>query len=92
MSKKVNISKEDIEKYYIEELHTVQECTEYFGVAKTTFNRYLKKYGIVRSKEDKSKVYSRAQNSEDLKKKIRETNIKKYGAVSKVAKASFAAA
>ena len=85
MSKKVNISKEDIEKYYIEELHTVQECTEYFGVAKTTFNRYLKKYGIVRSKEDKSKVYSRAQNSEDLKKKIRETNIKKYGAVSKVA-------
>ena len=85
MSKKVNISKEDIEKYYIEELHTVQECTEYFGVAKTTFNRYLKKYGIVRSKEDKSKVYSRAQNSEDLKKKIRETNIKKYGAVNKVA-------
>ena len=85
MSKKVNISKEDIEKYYIEELHTVQECTEYFGVAKTTFNRYLKKYGIARSKEDKSKVYSRAQNSEDLKKKIRETNIKKYGAVNKVA-------
>lgn len=88
MSKKVNISKEDIEKYYIEGLHTVQECTEHFGISKTTFNRYLKKYGIVRSKEDKSKVYSRAQNSEDVKKKVRETNIKKYGAVSKVAASS----
>lgn len=88
MSRKVNLSKEDVEKYYIEEFHTVQECIEHFGIAKTTFNRYLKKYGIVRSKEDKSKVYSRAQNSEEVKKKVREANIKKYGAVSKVAASS----
>lgn len=90
MSRKVNLAKEDIEKYYIDGLHTVQECTEYFGVAKTTFNRYLKKYGIERSKEDKSKVYSQAQNSEDVKKKIREANIKKYGAANKVASNSSA--
>lgn len=88
MSKKVNLSKEDTEKYYIEELHTVQECAEHFGIARSTFNQYLKKYGIVRSKEDKSKVYSRAQNSEDVKQKVREANIKKYGAVSKVAASS----
>lgn len=88
MSKKVNLSKEDIEKYYIEELHTVQECANHFRIAKGTFNRYLKKYGIVRSKEDKSKVYSRAQSSEDVRRKAKETNIKKYGAVSKVAAGS----
>lgn len=88
MSKKVNLSKEDIEEYYIEQLHTAQECAEHFGIARGTFNLYLKKYGIARSKEDKSKVYSRAQNSEDVKQKVREANIKKYGAVSKVAASS----
>ena len=88
MSKKVNLSKEDIEEYYIEELHTAKECAEHFGIARDTFNRYLKKYGIERSKEDKSKVYSRAQSSEDVKQKVREANIKKYGAVSKVAASS----
>lgn len=88
MSKKINIAKEDIIEYYINELHTVKECEEYFNIAKTTFNRYLKSYGIKRSKEDQSKVYSRAQNSEELKERIRNTNMTKYGASSKSASLS----
>lgn len=52
MSKKVNLSKEDIEKYYIEELHTVQECADHFKVSKSTFQKYTEEYGI---KKDRTK-------------------------------------
>lgn len=88
MSKKVNITKEEIEEFYIKGLHTLKECEDHFGIAKSTFNRYLKKFGIQRSKEDKSKVYSRAQNLEENKEKVRQTNLKKYGAANKVAASS----
>lgn len=85
MSKKINLSKEEIEKYYIKELHTAEECAAHFGMARTTFNRYLKKYGIERSKEDKSRVYSRVQNSEEVKAKALKSNMEKYGCANKVA-------
>lgn len=88
MSKKINLTKEDLEEYYIKGLHTAEECASHFGMARTTLNRYLKKYGIERSKEDKSKVYSRSQNSEEVKEKIRNANIAKYGSVNKVASES----
>ena len=88
MSKRTNIAKEDIIEYYINGLHTVKECEAHFDISKTTFNRYLKSYGIKRSKEDKSKVYSRAQNSEELKERVKNTNMTKYGASSKSASLS----
>lgn len=88
MSRKINLTKEDLEEYYVKGLHTAEECASHFGMARTTLNRYLKKYGIERSKEDKSKVYSRAQNSEEVKEKIRNSNIAKYGSVNKAASES----
>lgn len=83
MGKKIDITKEQIEEYYIQGLHTVQQCAEYFGIARSTFNRYLKEYDIQRSKEDKSKIYSRTQKSEEVRNKIRDTNVAKYGAANK---------
>ena len=52
-------------------------------MGKTKFYRCLKKYEIVRSQEDKSAVYSRAQNKPENKEKIRQANLKKYGAANK---------
>ena len=85
MGKKNNITKEQIEEYYVRGLHTAQQCADYFGVARATFNRYLRNYGIRRSKEDKSKIYSQTQKSEEVKNKIRNTNIVRYGAANKTA-------
>lgn len=85
MSKKINITKEEIEEFYIKGLHTVEECAKHFGMGKTAFYRYMRKYGVERSKEDKSKVYSRAQNLEENKEKTRKTNLARYGAATKTA-------
>lgn len=85
MGKKNNITKEQIEEYYVRGLHTAQQCADHFGVARATFNRYLRNYGIRRSKEDKSKIYSQTQKSEEVKNKIRNTNIVRYGAANKTA-------
>lgn len=85
MSKKIDITKEEIEEFYIKGLHTIGECAKHFGMGKTSFYKYMRKYGIERSKEDKSKVYSRAQNLEENKEKIRKANLAKYGAATKAA-------
>lgn len=50
MSKKVNLAKEDIEKYYIEEHHTAQECADYFKTSRSTFQKYVKEYEIKKSR------------------------------------------
>ena len=76
-------SKEEIIEYYIKELHTVQECADHFNISKNKFYRCLKIYDIVRSQEDKSAVYSRVQQTEEIKAKIAQANIEKYGAINK---------
>ena len=77
-------SKEEIIEYYIKGLHTVQECADYFNIGKTKFYRCLKLYDITRSQEDKSAVYSRIQNTEEVRTKIVQANLQKYGAVNKI--------
>lgn len=76
-------AKEAIIEYYIKGLHTVQECADYFNIGKTKFYRCLKLYGISRSPQDKSAVYSRIQNTESVRAKITQANLQKYGAVNK---------
>ena len=76
-------SKEEIIEYYIKELHTVQECADHFNISKNKFYRCLKIYDIVRSQEDKSAVYSRVQQTEEIKAKIAQANMEKYGAINK---------
>lgn len=77
-------SKEEVEEYYIQQLHTINECVEHFNISKTKMYTCLRKYGIKRTEEDKSKVYSNAQSKTENKEKIRQTNLRKYGAVNKV--------
>lgn len=76
-------SKEEIEKYYIEELHTVSECSKRFGISKSKVYSCLRAYGLKRTAEDKSKVYSKAQSNEANRAKTRQTNIERYGAANK---------
>lgn len=76
-------TKEEVEEYYTHQLHTVLECAQHFSISKTKMYTCLKKYGIKRSKEDKSKVYTTAQNKPENKEKIRQANFEKYGAANK---------
>lgn len=76
-------TKEEVEEYYTHQLHTVLECAVHFNISKTKMYTCLRKYGIKRTKEDKSKVYSNTQNKPENKAKIRQTNIEKYGAANK---------
>lgn len=76
-------TKEEIIEYYIKGLHTAQECADYFNIGKTKFYRCLKFYNIIRSSEDKSAVYSRIQNTEEVRAKITQANLQKYGSVNK---------
>lgn len=84
MERNIYPTKEEVEEYYIHQLHTVLECAKHFNISKTKMYTCLKKYEITRSQEDKSKVYSNTQNKLENKEKIREANFKKYGAVNKV--------
>lgn len=77
-------TREEVLQYYINDMHTVKECAVYFNIGISKFYRCLKDYGIVRTKEDKIKVYTKAQNSEEVKQRILDSNMKKYGAVNKL--------
>ena len=76
-------SEEEVEEYYIQQLHTVQESADHFNISKTKMYACLKKYNIKRTQEDKSKVYTITQNKAEIKEKIKQSNMKKYGAVNK---------
>lgn len=83
MKRNENPPKEELEQFYINELHTINECAKHFGISKTKVYRCLKNYGIVRTQEDKSKVYSRVQNDPVNRETIKNANLKKYGFVNK---------
>lgn len=76
-------SKEEVEEYYIRQLHTIKECVEHFSISKTKMYACLKMYDIKRTQEDKCKIYTNAQNKTENKEKIKQANLKKYGAVNK---------
>lgn len=46
MSKKINITKEEIEEFYIKENHSRSETAEHFGIKEDTLKYCLKKFGI----------------------------------------------
>lgn len=52
-------SREDIEKYLIEQNHTNNELYRYLGVSSTVGIRLIKHYGIVRTADQKKAAYSR---------------------------------
>ena len=52
-------SREDIEKYLIEQNHTKNELYRYLGVSSTVGIRLIKHYGIVRTDDQKRAAYSR---------------------------------
>lgn len=67
MPKKINLpSKEDIVNYYITQGHSQKACAEYFGVSRDTFQRWCKIYDLTSSIDDRVK-------------KIKATNLQKYG-------------
>lgn len=76
-------SEEEVEEYYVQQLHTVQESADHFNISKTKMYACLKKYNIKRTQEDKSKVYTITQNKAEIKEKIKQSNMKKYGAANK---------
>lgn len=76
-------SKEEMIEYYIKGLHTVSECSKRFGIGKNKVYSCLRAYGLERTAEDKSRVYSKAQSDEANKTKTRQTNVERYGAANK---------
>lgn len=81
--------KEDIVELYIKQNKSVEDCSEYFGYSKSTFQRLLKKLSI---KKDRKLVYQLQKETlmkingvenvfqlDSVKKKSNQTRLEKYG-------------
>lgn len=80
-----SITKEDIEKYYIEENHSQKECAEHFGILQRMFNKVLKYYGIHKDNSKhselikKSKLEKYGNENYNNREMAEKTCIEKYG-------------
>jgi len=64
--KKVEISQEEFKEYYITQNHSLDECSEHFGLSKTSIAKRIRAWGV--------------HKPENLRmEKIQKTNISKYG-------------
>lgn len=85
--KKINLpSKEELFDYYIAELHTKEEACSFFKVSSTTFSRWLRLYGIVKTHEQESLTKKLRGDPASAQEKRAATCLRKYGvdAVSKL--------
>jgi len=85
--KRQDITKEQIEKFYIEENHSIDECCEKFNISRTTFKNRLKSFGIKKSvelstqcsKEKLESKYGIGYNPLGDREKIKVSLLEKYG-------------